>query len=469
MEQSAKKYVLAENIALRSWRKVPFAYYHRDDAYAKGLKKEEFELLQQCDGQQDIPDSPLLDSLLEKKLCHAAAAGERLTDWQKPIYAMNRYFPKMFWSITERCCYTCRHCYNWAENGPKAAEFTWEECQRLIDEAAACGVQRIKLTGGEPLMHPHFLDIVRAIHARGMEVEKIYTSGAFLTQEILDELHRIGCRTVFKIAFDGIGQHDWLHQQEGAEAKTIAAMKLCLENHFLVHAIINVHRRNIDTLLPTAKMLDEMGVQAMQILRTTESPAFRKSTPKGALSAREYLDSLLQFLAGYLAADLDIPAEIWAIIVMDPKQFWKDKGKFIERFIKGSQEELDRYNRPVCRSNRALIGLAADGELYPCLTMTGIWREKKVSFGNVKHDGLMDLLMKGDYIESICRTFNDLRQQNKECGTCAYFSRCTGGCRACALALTGDDMGKDPLNCVYQRDGYTEKIADVLRNSHEIV
>ena len=81
----------------------------------------------------------------------------------------------------------------------------------------------------------------------------------------------------------------------------------------------------------------------------------------------------------------------------------------------------------------------------------------------------MDLLMKGDYIESICRTFNDLRQQNKECGTCAYFSRCTGGCRACALALTGDDMGKDPLNCVYQRDGYTEKIADVLRNSHEIV
>ena len=469
MEQSAKKYVLAENIALRSWRKVPFAYYHRDDAYAKGLKKEEFELLQQCDGQQDIPDSPLLDSLLEKKLCHAAAAGEQLTDWQKPIYAMNRYFPKMFLSITERCCYSCRHCYNWAENGPREAEFTWEECQRLIDEAAACGVQRIKLTGGEPLMHPHFLDIVRAIHVRGMEVEKIYTSGAFLTQEILDELHKIGCRAVFKIAFDGIGQHDWLHRQEGAEARTIAAMKLCLENHFPVHAIVNVHRRNVAALLPTAKMLDKMGVQAMQILRTTESPAFQKTTPGGVLSAREYLDSLLQFLAEYLAAGLDIPAEIWAITAMDPKHFRKDKEKFIERFVKSSQGEIDRYNRPVCRSNRSLIGVAADGELYPCLTMTGLFREKKVSFGNVKRDGLMELLMEGDYIESVCRTLDDLRQQNKECGTCEYFSRCAGGCRACALASTGDDMGKDPLRCVYQREGYAEKIADVLRNFNETV
>lgn len=469
MEQQAKKYILAENLALRSWRKVPYAYYQRDDAYAKGLTKEKFDLLLQCDGQQVIPQSPLLESLLEKKLCRVAIEGERLTDWQKPIYAINRYFPKMFWSITERCCYSCRHCYNWAENGPKAVEFTWEECQRLIDEAADCGVQRIKLTGGEPLMHPHFLDIVRAIHARGMEVEKVYTSGAFLTQEILDEFHKIGCRTVFKVAFDGIGQHDWLHQQDGAEAKTLAAMKLCLENHFPVHAIINVHRRNVDTLLPTAKMLDKMGVQAMQILRTTESPAFRKFAPHSALSVREYLDSLLKFLTDYLAAGLNIPVEIWSIMSIDPKRFRGDKEKFIEQFVKASQEEVDRYTRPVCRSNRSLIGVAADGELYPCLTMTGLFREKKVSFGNVKCQGLRDLLVEGAYIESVCCTLNDLRQQNKECGTCVHFSRCTAGCRAYALALMGDDMGKDPLSCVYNKEGYVEKIAHVLRNFSGIV
>ena len=45
------KYILSENIALRSWPIVPYAYYTRGHNFASGLKKEEFDLLLSCDGK----------------------------------------------------------------------------------------------------------------------------------------------------------------------------------------------------------------------------------------------------------------------------------------------------------------------------------------------------------------------------------------------------------------------------------
>ena len=38
-------YFFNERIALRSWWLVPYAYYIKHDEMARGLKKEEFELL----------------------------------------------------------------------------------------------------------------------------------------------------------------------------------------------------------------------------------------------------------------------------------------------------------------------------------------------------------------------------------------------------------------------------------------
>ena len=49
------RYILNPNIALRSWRLVPYAYYIKGERNAAGLKKEEFEFLSACDGKTDLP------------------------------------------------------------------------------------------------------------------------------------------------------------------------------------------------------------------------------------------------------------------------------------------------------------------------------------------------------------------------------------------------------------------------------
>ena len=51
------RYILNPNIALRSWKLVPYAYYIKGERNARGLKKEEFEFLLSCDGKTELPGS----------------------------------------------------------------------------------------------------------------------------------------------------------------------------------------------------------------------------------------------------------------------------------------------------------------------------------------------------------------------------------------------------------------------------
>lgn len=71
-----------------------------------------------------------------------------------------------------------------------------------------------------------------------------------------------------------------------------------------------------------------------------------------------------------------------------------------------------------------------------------------------------------DYIRvsnpSVCTTLDVLRKENKKCGNCKYFELCNGGCRAIALALTGDKLGIDPSKCFFWENGYADKVAKAL-------
>ena len=93
-------YILNEKIGLRSWWRVPYAYYIKGVCTAQKLTKEEFELLLRCDGQTEIEDGELLTSLLERGFISESQKGEKtLSPWQR-MECDNRYFPAMNWMIT---------------------------------------------------------------------------------------------------------------------------------------------------------------------------------------------------------------------------------------------------------------------------------------------------------------------------------------------------------------------------------
>ncbi len=446
-------YILNPNIALRSWRRVPYAYYIKGMRNAKGLKKDEFELLLQCDGKTELDGkSPLVEKFLDMGIIHTAKDGDTLSEWQKYLDCDNRYFPAMEYAITGKCNYNCLHCFNAADNASLMSEWTFEEAKSLIQQAQNCGINAITLTGGEPMLHKNFFEIVEEIYKRGMYVAEINTNGYFVDQAALGRLKSLGCHAIIKISFDGLGHHDWLRNREGAEKNALDALRLCKENGFEAWAQTNVHSLNVDAILPTVQLLDDMGIDQTRIIRTSESPRWNVNAKDACLSVDEYYDRMFELAAEYIKLPHKMDIDIWQFLTIFPKQ-----RAFRIRPVECAEGEY-RDNLPVCRGNRGKIAVAANGNVYPCMQLSGTYDKRGEVLGNVKTDGLRPLLQGGKYLDEVCASVKDLVDNNEKCAACKYFKYCVGGCRALAVALTGDKFGSDPAKCVFFKNGWYEKI-----------
>ncbi|MBE6596554.1 MAG: radical SAM protein [Ruminococcaceae bacterium] len=449
-------YILNPQIALRSFWRVPHSYYIRGVRDAKKLSKEEYDLLSGCDGSTDLEDSDLLDSLVQRGFISPCEKGEKLLDpWQIRV-CDNRYFPAMNLMITGKCNYNCLHCFNASDNAPLMSEFSLEEAERLLDEAELCGINAFTITGGEPMAHKHFFDIIEGIYKRNMFVEELNTNGFYLDQAALDRMRRIGCYPLIKISFDGVGHHDWLRNRKGAEADALRAIRLCIDNGFRVKAQTNVHRKNIGAMLPTALLLDEMGVDEMRIIRTTEVPRWNENSGGATLGLEEYFDGMLEFAGKYSRGEHNMKIDIWQFLTLFPKT----KSYRMRPVECGCGEYRDSI--PVCRGNRGMIAVAANGNVFPCMQMSGYYEANGDILGNVKKSGLAPLLQCGKYLSEVCTTVGELARANPTCGSCPYFKHCVGGCRAVALTLTGDKMGVDLSKCLFFKKGYVKKLETCL-------
>ena len=449
-------YILHKSVALRSWRLVPYACYIQGHREAIGLTREEYELLSLCDGQHDLPDSPLLADLVRRGMAVPCEKGETLTQWQKPRTCDNRYVPAMMWLITGRCNYNCLHCFNASDNARLQSEFSLDEAMRLIEQADKCGINAFVISGGEPLIHPHLMEILEEIHRRGMFVEELNTNGVFITQELLDRMKAIGCRPMFKMSFDGVGHHDWLRNHKGAEEEALRGIRLCVENGFRVKVHTNVHRLNIHTMLPTLKLMDSIGVWQTRIIRTSEGPRWKENAGDACLSVNEYYDGMLELAREYCKTDCKMRVNIWSFMDISPRN--KTYHPEPIRYHVGQY----RDNRPVCQGNRGMVAISAEGELVPCQQMSGYYAAHGWHLGNVKTGDLQSYLQEGCYMSEVCTSLGDLKTANERCGSCPAFPYCAGGCRALALAFTDNKLGSDLAKCVFFWEGYLEKMEQAM-------
>jgi radical SAM protein with 4Fe4S-binding SPASM domain len=92
--------------------------------------------------------------------------------------------------IDERCNLHCAHCFVSATKAGATMPYD-AVVDRLIPRLAECRVERVTLTGGEPTIHPRFLDVVRAFRQADMQVG-VCSNASTLTGKDIAELSRIG-------------------------------------------------------------------------------------------------------------------------------------------------------------------------------------------------------------------------------------------------------------------------------------
>ena len=455
-------YRLNSNIALRKWKYVDRAIYVKGVDSAKPVSKEEFELLLKCDAKHDLEQSELLNSLESRHLIEKCNEGDEVNEWSLLHEYDNYYFPKMNLMITGKCNLNCLHCFNAKDNAPLNSELDFDQIIHILDEAKDVGIHAFTITGGEPLVHHRFLDIVKAIYERDMYIFELNTNGLLLTQEILDEFKALGCNPLIKISFDGVGYHNWIRQHPNAEEMTINAMKLCIKNGFEVKAQVQVHRKNVDVMMDTAKLLNDLGVQEMRIIRTTEAPRWEKNSPQTSLTIEEYYELMLRFSSEYMKSGMEMFVDIWQFITLYPKHHSYNLVP-----IACNKDEFN-IRIPMCKGNRGMVAVSSKGEVVPCLQMSGYFIEKGISLGNIFETPLKELLKNSPYLDLAMAPLLKQILENDKCGNCKYYKACNGGCPALGLLYSKDVnfYHEDITKCYFFENGWYERVTSTLKDWH---
>ncbi len=452
-------YRISPHIALRSWPDAPCAYYEKNRPFAFPLKAGEYMAMTLCDGQNDLKENDLIRSLLARNLIRPCEKGQAPDPWSRPRKLDHVYLPRMNLMITGKCNYNCLHCFNAADNAPLMDEWSFEEICDLLDQCRDCGIHAFTITGGEPMVHRRFMDILREIIRRDMFVEELNTNGYFLTEEMLDAMREMGCDPLIKISFDGLGWHDWMRNRPGAQEHTLAAMQLCLEKGFHVKSQTQVNRRNIASMLPTARLLDQMGIDEMRIIRTTEVPRWARNAKDATLEIQEYYGKMLDLAREISRENFNMNVDIWQFLHMSPS------AKCYEMIPVMMPRGTCRPGQPACGDVRRLIAVTASGEAVPCLQMSGLLLEIGKHFENLHRTPLKDILSGGDWLHTACCTVQSVRDNSPKCGSCPYFEVCAGGCRAMGMLYSDtkrDYYGADPTKCLFFENGWHRKIEETL-------
>ena len=452
-------YKLNELVALRGWKLVPFACYIYGVREAQALTLKQYGLLSLCDGEHNLEPSEALNQMIRAKMIVPCERGDHISDWQKPRNYANRYFPHLNWAITGKCNFNCRHCFMASDNAPMMEEFTWEQCLDLLDGCERCGVQTLTLTGGEPMLHPRFMDIVRECARRHLYIAEINTNGSFLTEKMLDEFKRLDMHPLIKISYDGVGHHDWLRNSPGAEEKAIRAIQLCKTEGFSVRAQTNVHRGNLDVMYDTVAQLDAQGVEEIRIIRTTETPRWNENGKGQCLELDEYYEAMLKLIKKIVQGGHRIDVDVWQFAYFYPSNK--------TYYYHPVQCQCGKYQDsiPVCKGARGTIAVAHTGELSPCNQLAGTFAKLGIRCGNVKKTPLQKLLSQGDYLDLVTMPVSMVREHNDVCQNCSYWEACMGGCRAISTALTKDFLHYDPAKCLFFKGGYMKKIDEVFASA----
>ena len=208
-------------------------------------------------------------------------------------------------SVTDRCNLRCQYCmpeddYVWL---PREDVLHFEETSALVDIFLSLGVDKIRLTGGEPLLRRDVAALVRMIAAKpGLKDLALTTNGVLLADQIdalkaaglgritvsLDTLHRD--RFVALTRFD---QLDAVHAGIAAAYRVFGRLKI---------DTVVIRGVNDDELIPLLEYGRAVNGEIRFIEYMDVGGASRWS-PDRVVPRREMLDTLARHYGAIVAVD----------------------------------------------------------------------------------------------------------------------------------------------------------------------
>jgi len=354
--------------------------------------------------------------------------------------------PIVVWNITRTCNLRCVHCYSDSNAASYPGELAWDQMCNVLDDLANYGVPSLLLSGGEPMVHPRFFELVELASARGLKLT-ISTNGTLITPERAAQLKAAGVAYV-GISLDGIGPiHDHFRGKEGAFDAAVRGFHACHDAGQKTGLRLTLTRHNVSNIERILDFIEKENIRRVCFYHLV--PAGRGSDLQvlSPAESRHALDTLIARVEDWRRRD----AGREVLTVTQPA----DGAYLLLRMQRENHPRLAEARRLLAwnggganSSGRGIANIDTQGNVHP----DQFWRHvhlgnvKKTPFSaiwNERHPGSRDILRE---IRSV-GLMSAADRQNRisgPCGRCRWFEICGGGFRTRAAAANGHLWGSDP-------------------------
>lgn len=320
----------------------------------------------------------------------------------------------IYYYASGSCNLRCRHCWIEPDFGANVpAAFTpFAVLEPVFVEAIKLGLRNVKLTGGEPFLHPEIDAIIENLIKKGLGVT-IETNGTLLNRERVAVLaqHKVS----IAVSLDGATRetHENLRAVDGCYDMLLRNMALMQEAGMRYQVIFSLHKQNARELADAIRLVIAKGAASFKI------------NPINDLGRADEMKSASELFS--VAETLDFYNGEFAQIVKDcPIPVYFD----IPPALK-SLSDLRRNNMGVC-GIIGILGLLHDGSAGLC----GIGEKiPEMNFGSVLDGGLEKIWTENSFLQQIRESFpGNLRGV---CSRCRMKMHCGGKCMAHTFVATG--------------------------------
>lgn len=176
---------------------------------------------------------------------------------------------QLYCYLTEGCNLACRHCWlapGFDPDGSKYPVLAVEAFEQAVKEAIPLGLSTVKLTGGEPMLHPKFLDFLEIVRKNelGLNIE---TNGTLCTREIAGRIADASNTIGVSISIDGANAqtHDAVRGVPGAFHRAVRAVEMFAEIGLHPQIILALMRVNARQIKDVAHKAMDSGASSLKI------------------------------------------------------------------------------------------------------------------------------------------------------------------------------------------------------------
>ncbi|NLG34755.1 MAG: radical SAM protein [Lentisphaerae bacterium] len=338
--------------------------------------------------------------------------------------------------LTNGCNLRCRHCWitpTVVHGQPRPGDgLDYDLLRHAVEEARPMGLTAAKLTGGEPTLHPRFLDIADALTDAGLDLT-LETNGTLIDSSMAVHLHEKTSLKRVAVSLDSSDaqEHDAFRGLPGAFDAAVTGFRHLVAAGYRPQIIMSVYRGNIGRIEPLIEMAIHLGAGSVKFNPVTASG-------RGAVMHRE-------------GEGLDFQETLGLI--------HRIRGPLQERYpvhlaamvppAMSTVKELMRMGGDGTGCNvRHILGILGTGDMALC----GIGRNiPELCFGRLGRDRLID----------VWSTHPVLVQMRKDlagtlpglCGDCIHGGRCLTHCLAMNYEANGRLVSTSPLCAEAERRG----------------